>query len=246
MKKGMLFIFILLSRYSFPEDFDESYYDYGSSGGITIYGDSGRYEKEKRILEILNQDQEARKIFIEDELLVKSGFGRAGNVKYRKTTGGEKAASAAQAITHGLFAGIPIIPLVTGGDMPPVKSFFLEEYDRLPKGDFYNFYSVLMKNELRNVSKEIQTLMELEYKLQIEFCNGVVLKDWNLKYYTEENIQYFEGLILSLPETRENIKTIKKRFRNIELPRIKSALEKYENPGELYLQARKNLSDILK
>ena len=126
-----------------------------------------------------------------------------------------------------------------------MKPFFEEEYDKLPKGEFYNFYTVLMKNELRNVSKEIQIIMELEYKLQIEFCNGILIENWNIKYYTDENIKYFEQLIMLLPETMEDIKTIKERFCEIELPKIKSALDRYKNPSELYLQARKNLSDII-
>jgi hypothetical protein len=231
MKKKIYLIFILLSQYSFSEDLYDEYYDFGSSEGITIYGDQDKYEKENNIIETLNQNQKERETFIE-ELLIESGFRRTGNVKFRKTTGGEKTISALQAIAHGFAPAIPI------------KPFFEEEYDRLPKGEFYNFYAVLIKNEMRNISREIQMLMELEYKLQIEFCNGVLMENWNIKYYTDENIKYFERLIELLPETTENIRKIKKRFQDIELPKIKSALEKYENPGELYLQAIKNLGDM--
>ena len=235
MKREIYLILVLLCQYSFAEDlYDDNYYDLESSEGITIYGDQNKYEKENKIIEILNQNQEKREIFIEEELLIKSCFRRTGNVKFRKTTGGEKSISVLQALVHGF---VPIIPM---------KPFFEEEYDKLPKGEFYNFYTVLMKNELRNVSKEIQIIMELEYKLQIEFCNGILIENWNIKYYTDENIKYFEQLIMLLPETMEDIKTIKERFREIELPKIKSALDRYKNPSELYLQARKNLSDIIK
>jgi hypothetical protein len=167
--------------------------------------------------------------------LIKSGFRKAGNVKFRKTTGEEKASS----VLHGIFHAF--LPRVV-----PEKPLLEVEYDKLPEGEVYNFYAVLIKNDLVNVSKEIQTIMELEYKLQIEFSNGILMENSNIKYYTEKNIEYFERLILSLPDTTEDIKTIKDRFLNIELPKIKSALERYENPSELYIQARKNLSDIIK
>ncbi|GHU57730.1 hypothetical protein FACS189444_0300 [Spirochaetia bacterium] len=234
MKRGIFLFFLLLSQYPFSDElYDDEYYDFGSSEGITVFGDLDKYEKENKIIEILNQKQEEREIFIEEELLKKSGFRRTGNVKFRETTGGEKALSALQAVFHAVYGRIPM------------KPFFEEEYDRLPKGEFYNFYAVLMKNDLINVSKEIQTIMELEYKFQIEFSNGILIENWNIKYYTDENIEYFEQLILSLPDTVEDIKTIKERFLNIELPKIKSALERYNNPSELYIQARKNLSDII-
>jgi uncharacterized protein (DUF1499 family) len=87
--------------------------------------------------------------------------------------------------------------------------------------------------------------MELEYKLQVEFSDGALIENWNVKYYTEENIEKFEQLILSLPDSIDGIRHIKERFLNIELPKIKSALYRYVHPSELYIQARKNLSDII-
>jgi hypothetical protein len=248
MKKWIYLLFILLCQRSFSDELhDDNYYNLESPEGITLYGDPDKYERENKILEALNQGPKKRKIFIEEELLVKSGFRRTGNVKFRETTGGEKGVSVIQAAARALFNFIPAQarPFFQEEDIP-MKPFFEEEYDRLPKGYLYNFYSVLIKNELQNVSREIQIIMELEYKLQIEFCNGIVIKDWNMNYYTEENIRYFEGLIMALPETMETIRAIKERFRDIELPRIKSALERHNNPSELYLQARKNLSDIMK
>jgi hypothetical protein len=234
---------LLLTQYIFSDEssgdvssqehFEDEYYDYETTEGITIYGE--REKIEDKIIEILNKEQETRKEFIEEELLIKSGFRRSANVKFRKTTDKEKALS----VLHGLFA------IATAGAVP-VKPFTEVEYDRLPDGEFYNFYTILFNSDLKNISLEVQRIMELEYKLQIEFANGTLIENWNVKYYTEENIGKFERLILSLPDTMDDIRPIKERFLNIELPKVKTALYRYLNPSELYIQARKNLSDMFK
>lgn len=210
---------------------EDEYSYYGFSEGIIIYGDQNNLEN--NIIEVLNKGQEERKAFIEEELLVNSGFRRTANARFRGTTGGEKTLSVFHGIFHALSLGIV-----------PMKPFLEEEYDRLPKGEYYNFYSVLINSDLKNVSLEIQKIMELEYKLQIEFSNGVLIENWNLKYYTEENIEIFERLILSLPDEMDDIRSIKERFFNIELPKIKSALYRYLNPSESYIQARENLRNM--
>jgi hypothetical protein len=218
---------------SLQEHLKDEYYDYETTDGITIYDE--REKTEDKIIEILSKEQEKRKEFIEEELLIKSGFKRTANVKFRKTTGKEKALS----VLHGLFS------IVSAG-VVPVKPFMEVEYDRLPDGEYYNFYTVLFNSNLKNISLEIQKIMELEYKLQIEFANGTLIENWNVKYYTEENIEKFERLILSLPDTMDDIRSIKERFLNIELPKVETALYRYLNPSELYIQARKNLSDMFK
>jgi hypothetical protein len=81
--------------------------------------------------------------------------------------------------------------------------------------------------------------MELEYMLQIEFCNGILAHD-NLNYYTDTHINEFEGLILRLPDFPESVYQAKNRYLN-ELRRIKAALERYRNPSEDYLRALQNL-----
>jgi hypothetical protein len=253
MKKGIYVTLLFLACYGFSDDaHDEAalqnysegeYYDYGSSKGITIYGDQS--EMENRIIKILNEGQEDRERFIEEELLIKSGFRRTANVKFRETTGAEKALSVLQGVFHGVSEAVAqIVPL----ELPVVSMapFFEEEYARLSNGDFYTFYSVLIHSDLKNVSLETQKIMEAEYKLQIEFSNGVLIENWNLKYYTEENIEKFEQLIVSLSSSREDIMSVRERFLNIELPKIKLALFRYLNSGELYIQARENLRDIIK
>jgi hypothetical protein len=146
-----------------------------------------------------------------------------------------------QGIFHAVFRDLLLGAL---GEIP-MKPFLEEDYDRLPNGEFYNFYAILINSDLQDVSLTIQRIMELEYKLQVEFSDGALIENWNIKYYTEENIEKFEQLILSLPDSTGDIGRIKERFLNIELPKIKSALYRYVHPSELYIQARKNLSDII-
>ena len=83
----------------------------------------------------------------------------------------------------------------------------------------------------------------MEYKLQIEFCNGILHQN-NINYYTEKNIKRFEELVLILPDSNEGYSKLKGRYLNIELPKIKAALERYKNPSENYLRALENLKDM--
>jgi hypothetical protein len=83
--------------------------------------------------------------------------------------------------------------------------------------------------------------MKLEYMLQIEFCNGMIIQD-TVNNYTDENIFRFEELIKKLPDHPESITQSKKRFMN-ELKKIKSSLERYRNPSEDYLKAMENLKN---
>ena len=257
MKKRIYLILLFLTHHIFSDELnndsslqeysEDEYYDYGFYEGITIYGN--RDEIENKIIEILNREEKVRERFIEEELLIKSGFRRTANVKFRKTTGTEKALSVLHGIFHAVSEAVSeVVSRVTPLEpaIVPMTQFFEEEYARLPNGEFYTFYSVLINSDLKNVSLDLQKVMELEYKLQIEFSNGILIENWNLKYYTEENIEKFERLIVSLSESREDITSIKERFLNTELPKVKAALYRYLNPGESYIQARKNLSDIIK
>jgi hypothetical protein len=242
MQKGAYLVLLLLTQYAFSQDRPEgAYADYGSSEGITIYGDRERIERENEIIAALNKGQKERREFIEDALLRKSGFGRTANVRFRNTTAGEKSVAVVQGILHAIFRD-----LLRGAlGIIPMKPFLEEEYDRLPKGEFYDFYSILINSDLKDVSLTVQSIMELEYKLQVEFSDAALIENWNVKYYTEKNIAKFEQLILSLPDSIDDIRHIKERFLTIELPRIKSALYRYLHPSELYIQARKNLSDSI-
>jgi hypothetical protein len=114
------------------------------------------------------------------------------------------------------------------------------DYARLPRGQYYSFESVIIHSEFNDLSLEVYNMLKLEYMLQIEFVNGIVIND-SLHYYTEENIQTFENLILSLPDSPENIRQFKERYLNIELPKIKRAIYRYNNPSENYLRAMENL-----
>ncbi|MDR3114765.1 MAG: hypothetical protein LBU25_04510 [Treponema sp.] len=210
------------------ETYDE-YYEFGSGAGITIYGDTKIQEIENMIIHTLNGSEHERERFIQEDLLVKAGFRRTANSRYRKTTGGEKALSIVHGVTHAVFSRIPM------------KPFFEEEYGKLPEGELYSFYSVWYMSQFKDVSIEIRTIMELEYMFQIEFCNGVLTQNWNITYYTDKNIKRFEELAQSLPDLPSNIKRLKDRYLYIELPKIKNALERYKNPSEKALQARKNV-----
>ena len=55
---------------------------------------------------------------------------------------------------------------------------------------------------------------------------------------------FFEVEYDRLPEYPDGIKELKDRYLNIELPKIKSALERYKNPSEDYLRARENLREM--
>jgi hypothetical protein len=243
MQKGVCLVLLLATQYVFSQDhLEDTYSDYGSSEGITIYGDRERIERENEIIAALNKGQKERWEFIEEELLKKSGFRRTANVKFRNTTGGEKSV----AVVQNIFRAVSRDILLGALGVIPAKPFLEEEHDRLPRGEFYSFYSVLLNSDLKDVSLTVQRIMELEYKLQVEFSDGALIENWNAKYYTEENIEKFEQLILSLPDLPDEIRNIKERFLSIELPKVKSALYRHLHPSELYIQARKNLSDIIK
>jgi len=224
----VLFLFINFSVR--PQDInngiDESYHDFGLSGGLTIFAE--RSPIETFVLNQINGPPSDRKTFIETEFLEEAGFRRTGNVKYRKTETSEKVSSVLHGIGHLLSFGII-----------PMKPFSEIDYDRLPRGVYNNFESVFVKSKFNNVSLEVQTIMKLEYMLQIEFCNGVMAED-SIHYYTDENINNFEKLTLTLPDYPENIKQAKDRFL-IELEKIKAALERHKNPSENQLRAIENL-----
>ncbi|MDR2029033.1 MAG: hypothetical protein LBP93_05785 [Treponema sp.] len=216
------------------------YYDFGSDDGITIYADRPKDEfppdtVEHYILEKLSGYPADQKSFIENDFLEKAGFRRTGDIKFRRSTGGEKAMSVLHGIIHPFSFGIV-----------PMKPFFETEYERLPDGEFYKFKTILVRSEYMDISPEVLTVMELEYMLQIEFCGGTLSPNHNINYYTEENINKFEKLALDLPEYPESIKRLKERYLHVELERIKSALERYKNPSENYVRALENLGDSLK
>ncbi|MDR0447079.1 MAG: hypothetical protein LBH07_00250 [Treponema sp.] len=206
------------------------------AGGITVFAerphDFTPESIEVNVLSALNGTLTERKIFIENDLLQNAGFRRTGNVRYRKTDGTEKALS----ILHGIgrLFSFGIVPL---------KPFSEIDYNQLPKGVYYTFQTVINSSEFNNISSLVLTIMEIEYKLQIEFNNGILYSD-NINYYTEENINDFEKLIIDLPEFPEKIKQIRDRFLNFELPKIKRSLEKHNNQSENYLRAIENLREI--
>jgi hypothetical protein len=183
---------------------------------------------EKNILTQLNGTLSERKSFIEEDFLKSAGFRRTGNVKFRKTDTAEKALSGLHGLGHALVPGIPM------------KPFFEIEYGALPKGQYYDFSSVLYTSKYKNYSREILIALELEYKLHIEFCNGILYSE-NIRYYTNENIKKFEELASLLPNS---FKQLKERYLQSELPKIKKALERRENPGEDYLRAVQNLRNF--
>jgi hypothetical protein len=239
-KLSVFMIFVNLIIFSQENDNnteDELYYDYGMAHGITIYGEKPEeYSPETmegHIINQLNGFPSERKEFIETELLEEAGFRRTGNIRHRKSKGSEKALSVLHGVSHAFSFGIvPMIP------------FFEIDYAELPNGEYYKFEQVILTSNYKNISPEVRIILELEYKLQIEFCNGTLIENNNLNYYTENNIQYFEELIIKLPELPESIKKLKERYLNIELPKIKSALERYRSPTEDYLRARENLKEI--
>jgi hypothetical protein len=222
------------------EDFNDILYDFESSKGITVYAEQPKeYAAESKNAYVLNQINGSfsdRKQFIETDFLDKSGFRRNADVKYRKTTASEK--------IYSVLSGV--VSIFSNG-LTPIKPFFGIEYDKLPKGEAYKFESVFIKSDYKDVSPEVLTVMELEYMLQIEFRNGIIIHDninnySNVNYYTDENINKFEKLILELPNAPESIYQAKNRYLN-ELPRIKAAFERYKNPSENYLRAVQNLKN---
>jgi len=200
-------------------------YDSGIAEGITIYG---RRPADARVMELINGSRADRKRFIETEFLEESGFKKAANARYRKTETSEKALS----VLHG-FGSLISFGLI------PVLPFDEIEYDRLPDGEVYKFEAVFVRSNYRDVLPEVLTVIEIEYMLQIEFFNGVIIHD-NLKYYTDENINKFEKLILGLPDYPESVSRAKKRYTD-ELRRIKRAFERHRNPNENYIIALRNL-----
>jgi hypothetical protein len=220
---------------------DEEYNITGMAEGLTIYGEqvkefaSGSIEA--FVLERLNGTAPDRKRFIENEFLEEAGFRRTGNVRYRKTSSSEKALS----VWHGVAGLIPngIASLFGIKEPIPMKPFSEIDVERLPKGRYYSFESVFIKSKFNSVSRDVWNIMKLEYMLQIEFNNGIIIKD-NLNYYNDEYINKFDELIQKLPASPESVMLAKNRFLN-ELKKIRRALERYRNPGEDYLRAMQNL-----
>jgi hypothetical protein len=209
------------------QNIDDDYYEFEMAEGITKHGE--RPPDETRILSALNGSLSSRRNFIKDDFLNNAGFRRTGNVRYRKTDASEKGMS----VLHG-FGSLLSFGLI------PTLPFSEIDYARLPRGQYYSFESVIVQSEFSNISLEVYNLLKLEYKLQIEFANGVVIRD-TMNYYTEENIGNFENLILNLPDSPENIRQIKERYLNTELPKIRRAFYRYNNPSENYLRALENL-----
>jgi len=247
-KKEILFILAFLinmtgyaQEIKNNENFDDADYDFGTAGEITVYGERQKEYDSKSVdayvLDQINGSSTARRQFIETDFLEESGFRRTGNVRYRETSASEKALSVLSGTISMLTLGLI-----------PIKPFFGIEYDKLPKGEFYKFEQVFVKSNFKNVTPEVLTVMELEYMLQIEFRNGIIIRNsnyTNINYYTDENINKFERLILGLPDFPGSIYQAKIRYLN-ELQKIKAALERYKNPSENYLRAVENIGDSLR
>ena len=214
---------------------DDEYLDFGMDEGITIFGERPReYDSgtiEAYIVNQLNGTIQERKQFIEAEFLEKAGFRRTGNVKYRKTTASEKTSS----VLHGLGAALSF-------GIIPTKPFSEIEYGKLPNGRYYPFESIINSSAFKNASPEVLTIIKLEYILQFEFFNGIIIRD-NENYYTDENIRKFEVLILSLPDYPESIKAVKDRFFD-ELAKIKKSLERRRSPSDNNVRALENLNQF--
>ncbi|MCL2809941.1 MAG: hypothetical protein FWD24_07780 [Treponema sp.] len=239
----IIFIFLIIIFIIHAQDtidnniYDEEYYDFESLTGITIIGERPREflpdSIEANVLSALNSTSSRRKHFIENDLLINSGFRSSANIRFRETDVSEKALS----ILHGIAR-----PLSFG--IVPALPFSEIEYGRLPNGFFYSFETVINSSELNNISPVVLAVMKIEYMLQIEFCNGILIRNNiynNSYYYTEENINRFERLILELPEYPESIKQFKERLLDIELPKIRGSYLRHNNPNEDYLRAVENL-----
>jgi hypothetical protein len=234
-KEKILFIlafFVCIISYA-QETNDDAIFDFGTSGEITKYGEHPKeYDPESinaHVLKQLNGSLSDRKQFIENDFLKNAGFRRTANVKYRKTKASEKALSVLHGVGHMFFGIIPMRP------------FSEIEYERLSKGEVYKFESVFIKSNFKDITPEVLSLIELEYMLQIEFFNGIIIQD-NMNYYTDANINKFERLILGLPDFPESIYQAKSRYLS-ELQKIKAVFERYKNPSENYLRAIENLKD---
>jgi len=225
----ILILFIPQIIFSQENDLnDEDEYNYlFTAEGITIYEE--RPPAETRILSALNGSVSSRRDFIQNDLLENAGFRRTANVRFRQTDASEKGLSILHGFGHLLTFGII-----------PMTPFSEVDYARLPRGQYYSFESVIINSEFNNLSLEVYNVLKLEYMLQIEFVNGLAIND-ALNYYTEENIQIFENLILSLPDSPESIRQLKERYLNIELPKVKRAFDLKNNPSEDYLRAMENL-----
>jgi hypothetical protein len=235
--KKILFILafsLILTVYAQETDNNENLNnqdnDFGIAGGLTIIG---QRPIDEYIMDKINGTPSERKQFIETDFLDKSGFRRTANVKYRKTEPSEKALSVLHGVGHLFTFGII-----------PMKPYLEVDYDKLPRGKVYDFATIFSKSNFKDVTLEVLTVIELEYMLQMEFCNGVIIQD-NINYYTEENINKFEKLIRGLPNSPENIQKAKNRYLN-ELRRIKAALDRRKNPSENNLRVLENLGDIFK
>jgi len=207
---------------------DEDEYNYlFTAEGITIYEE--RPPAETRILSALNGSVSSRRDFIQNDLLENAGFRRTANVRFRQTDASEKGLS----ILHG-FGNLLSFGII------PTTPFSEVDYARLPRGQYYSFESVIIDSEFNNLSLDVYNVLKLEYLLQIEFVNGLAINDAS-NYYTEENIQNFENLILSLPDSPESIRQLKERYLNIELPKVRRAFDQKNNPSESYQRAMENL-----
>ena len=231
----LILFFLLYSAVNAQET--DHYYDFESLEGLTIFAEPppnfSAESAEAGVLSALNGSFSQRKQFIENDLLENAGFRKTGNIKFRRTNASEKTLS----VLHGIIS-----PFSFG--IVPMKPFFEIDYERLPDGEFYSFESVIIKSDLKNISPEVKLIMEIEYMLQVEFCNGILVKS-KLNYYTEDNINKFENLILILPEFPERVWQFKERYLDIELPKIKRAFKRLNNPSDNYLRAKENLSGIL-
>jgi hypothetical protein len=231
----LLVFFISITIYAQEENNvidDDEFFDAGMGVGLIFYAERLKeFEPESKNAYVLNQlngSLSERKQFIETDFLKESGFRQTGNVKYRKTESSEKALSIIHEIASLLSLGFV-----------PKKPFLEMEYDRLPKGEFYKFESVFIKSNYKDVTPEVSIIIELEYMLQIEFRNGIIIQD-SINYYTDENIYKFEELIYKLPNYPESILLSKNRYLN-ELQKIKASLERHRNPSENNLRALENL-----
>jgi hypothetical protein len=236
--KALLAILLFMSLAVFAQEEDE-FYEFGMAEGITIFAERPQPEfppesPEAEILTELNGTSQHREQFIREDLLEGAGFRRSANVKFRKSTGSEKASSVLHGAAHVLSFGIV-----------PMKAFAEVEYAKLPPGSLYKFEAVINASTFKDLPVEVRTAMELEYMLQVEFGNGIVSRNWNLNYYTEENFAKFEKLAMSLPESPPSIYQLKDRYLNKDLPRIKAAWERYKNPSEDNLRALGNLGESL-
>jgi hypothetical protein len=249
MKKILIVLALFVYQTAFAEDppdtaapaqNEENYYDYGTSGGLTVYDKNPQPEfpvklTERYILIKLTGLPDDREQFIKDDLLKNAGFRSTANARFRKTNGMEKGTSLLHGFVHAFSFGVI-----------PMAPFFEVDYGRLPQGEFYMFDTIVPGDWFKNMPPEIRKAIELEYMLQAEFSNGILIRNYNAENYSEKNIAKFEALAMSLPDdVSPEIKQLKDRYLNEDLPRIRAALERYKTPTELNLIARQNLSDIL-